>query len=174
MFVFIPLAQLTQNTKLKSMSSVFMQAIAATVCSRLPISCLLLIVFSEWRLPLAVCWHSYTGRSQPPACCRALARCAHAPSWTLKCKCRFYVSALHDEAFLHLTTLTSEHKVVLSKRQSAVFRYIASASLELNRKSFTGCDRSCGIPKLYSSRDVRNLGKGMRLYPKIRFCLIKF
>jgi len=38
MFVFVSLVQLTQNTKLKSMSSVFMQAIAATVCSRLPIS----------------------------------------------------------------------------------------------------------------------------------------
>jgi hypothetical protein len=81
MFVFISLAELTQNTKLKSMSSVFMQAIAATVCSRLPISSLLLIVFSEWRLPFAVWWHSYTGRSQPPACSRELARCAHAPSW---------------------------------------------------------------------------------------------
>ena len=129
--------------------------------------CLLLMVFSEWRLPFAVWGHSYTGRSQPPACSRALARCAHAPSWTLKCKCRFYVSALHDEAFLHVTTLTSVHQVELSKRQSAVLWYIASASVDLKRKSLTGCNRCCGIPELYSSRDVRNLGKGMRVYPKI-------
>ena len=136
--------------------------------------CLLLIVFSEWQLPLAVCGHSYTGRSQPLACSRPLTRCAHAPSRTLKCKCRFYVPAPHDEAFLYLTTLTSEHQVVLSKRQSATLWYIASASLELKRKSLTGCNRWCGIPELYSSRDVRNFGKGMSVYPKIRIFFVKF
>jgi len=43
---------------------------------------------------------------------RVLCTCA------IKCKCRFYVSALHDEAFPQLTKLTSEHQVTLSKRQS--------------------------------------------------------
>ena len=136
--------------------------------------CLLPIVFSEWKLPLAVCGHSYTGRSQPPACSRPLARCAHAPSWTLKCKCRFYVPAPHDEAFLHLTKLASERQVVLSKTQLAVLWYITSASLELKRKSLTGCNRCWGIPELYSSRDVRNSGKGMSMYPKMVIFFIKF
>lgn len=49
---------------------------------------------------------------------------------------------------------------------------IASASLEL--KSLTGCNRCFGIPELYSSRDVRNLGKGIRVYQNFRIFLLRF
>ena len=50
-----------------------MQAIAATVCSRLPICVGLLTVFSGSRQSFAVCRHSYTGPSQSPAAERSCA-----------------------------------------------------------------------------------------------------
>ena len=130
--------------------------------------CLLLIVFSEWQLLVAVCGHSYTGRSQPPACSRPLARCAHAPSWTLKCKCRFYVPAPHDEAFLHLTTLTNESQVVLSKRQLVVGGPLIYYKCEFGaeKEIFDRLQQILGYPGsvLFSWR--QELWKGNECVPK--------